>query len=395
MIGLAGVFTLLYLWAALFPGRVAQGAERYFAAEQVKRGREYQQGSRLVFIGGFTAQVSFLAWLVFCGPAARVSGWAMEVTGSFWGGVLLFFFVLWLALRLLNLPFRIYSGYFWQDRWGFLRQTLRAWWLDYFKSAGIDLVLSTAGAVLFFWVLGRWPAGWWTAGALLFSALYVFIVFIWPVVVAPVFNRFVPAEDPAVLETVQEVARKARLPVNKVLVMDASKRTTKANAYLTGLGRTKRIVLYDTLLEKYPLDQVKAVVAHEAAHWSKGHVVRLLLWGILGSFVFWGFLSVLLQPTIPAAEQQPCTWAVVLLFAATVMFVSSPLQSFISRRMEAEADRLAVQLTGDAAAAVRLQVEIAVKNLADVSPPAFIQWFSYSHPPVLERIKIIQTAGRR
>lgn len=394
MFGLTGVFALLYLRAALFPGRVAQGAERYFSTEQVRQGREYQRGSRLVFISGFAVQVSFLVWLVFGGPAAQVSGWAMKVTGSFWGGVLLFFFVLWLALRLLNLPFRIYSGYFYQHRWGFSKQTFRAWWLDYFKSAGIDLALSTAGVVLFFWVLGRWPAGWWAAGAVLFSALYVFLVFIWPVVVAPVFNRFVPAEDPAVLAVVQEVAREACLPVEKVLVMDASKRTTKANAYFTGLGRTKRIVLYDTLLEQYPLDQVKAVVAHEAAHWIKGHVVRLVFCGVFGSFVFWGFLSALLKVTIPAAEYQPSTWAVILLFAATVMFASSPLQSFVSRRMEAEADRVAVQFTGDAGAAVRLQVEIAVKNLADVSPPAFIRWFGYSHPPVLERIEIIQKTGK-
>lgn len=347
-----------------------------------------------MFIGSFTVQLSFLTWLVFGGWAAHISGWALKVAGSFWGGVLLFFFVLWLALTLLNLPFRLYGGYFYQHRWGFSRQTFEAWWLDYLKSAGIDLVLSVVAVVLFFWVLVRWPAGWWVAGAVLFSALYVFLVFIWPVVVAPVFNRFLPAADPAVLQMVQELAQRARLPVEQVLVMDASRRTTKANAYFTGLGRTRRIVLYDTLLENYPLDQVKAVVAHEAAHWSKGHGVRLLLWGTLSNFAFWGLLSVLLRLTVPPAKYQPYAWAVVLLFAIIVIFVSSPLKSFFSRRMEEEANRVAVELTGDAAAAVRLQVELAAKNLADISPPAFIRWFSYCHPPVLERIDAIRKAGK-
>jgi STE24 endopeptidase len=391
----AGVFALLYLWFTLFPGRAVPGAGRYFTTDQVERGREYQRGLRLVSTGSFLVQAFFLAWLVFGGRAAVLSTWALELTGSYWGGVLLFFFVLWLALRVLNLPFRIFSSYCWQRRWGFSTQTFRAWWIDYLKGAAIDLILSAAGAVLFFWVAARWPAAWWLAGAALFFVLYIFLVFIWPLVVAPLFNRFEPAADPAVVGMVRELAQKAGLPVEQVLVMDASRRTTRANAYFTGLGRTKRIVLYDTLLRNYPLEQVRAVVAHEMAHWCRGHVMRGLALGVMGSFVIWGLLFVALRGTIPvSAPYPPHAWAVVLLFATLGFFVSSPLQNFISRRMEEEADRVAVQLTGDAAAAVRLQVELAAKNLSDVSPPAFIRWFSYSHPPVLERIGVVRKAGK-
>jgi STE24 endopeptidase len=193
---------------------------------------------------------------------------------------------------------------------------------------------------------------------------------------------------------VGELSQKARLPVEQVMVMDASRRTTRANAYFTGLGRTKRIVLYDTLLENYPPDQVKSVVAHEMAHWRQGHIVRGLAWGTLANFIFWGFLFIALRATIPPSVfVQPYTWAVILLFFILVSFVGSPVQNHLYRSMEIEADRVSVMLTGDAPAAVRLQVNLAVKNLSDVSPPAFIQWFSYSHPSAPDRIKIIKQAG--
>jgi len=392
----AGVFALLYLWFTLFPGRAAPGAGQYFSAAQIEKGRQYSQVLRLLFIGSFAAQTLLLLWLVFGGRAAALSAWAQRSAGgNYWGSILLFFFAVWIMLRLVNLPFRLYGGYFWQHRWGFSTQTMGSWWMDYFKGAGIDLALTTAGALLLFWIISRWPGTWWLAGAAFFSAWLVIQTLLWPVVISPLFNRFVPAKDPAVLGMVQKLSERAHLPVDRVLIMDASRRTTKANAYFAGLGRTKRIVLYDTLLEKYPLEQVEAVVAHEMAHWSRGHIVRGLAFGVMGSLLLWGLLFVLLRFTMPfTLRYPPHTWAVVLLFLLLVSFVSSPLQNRLSRGMEEEADQAAVALTGDVPAAVRLQVDLAAKNLSDVSPPAFIRWFSYSHPPALTRIDIIQKAAR-
>ena len=396
MVVLAGVFVLLYLWFTLFPGRAAPGAGCYFSAEQINKGRQYNQVLRLMFIGSFTVQVVLLLWLVFGSRATALSVLAQRLTGgNYWGSVIVFSFILWLLLRLVNFPFKLYSGYFWQHRWGLSTQTLGGWWLDYFKGAGIDLLLSTAGVLVLFWVMTRWPGTWWLTGAFFFSAWLVIQTFIWPVAVSPFFNRFVPVKDPAVLNMVYTLTEKAGLQIDRVLIMDASRRTTKANAYVAGLGRTKRIVLYDTLVEKYPPDRVKAVLAHEIAHWHRKHIIRWLVWGITGTVILSGMLFVLLQLTISVRPYPPQTWAVVLLFGLLVYFVSSPLQNRVSRGIEKEADRFAVMLTGDIPAAVGLQVDIAVRNLSDVSPPAFIRWFSYSHPPVIDRIEIIREAGKQ
>ncbi|KAF1083905.1 Protease HtpX [Sporotomaculum syntrophicum] len=396
LIMLTGVFSLLFLWFTLFPGRVNPELGQYFTDRQISQGRDYVRGMRLVFIGGFIAQIVFLLWLVFGGKAAALSRGIQQFTGGGLAGYVAFFFVLWLLLRLINLPFDMLGSYYWQHRWGFSTQTLGSWWLDYFKAAGLEVVLSTIGVALLFWVMSRWPGTWWLMGAAFLSLWLVVQSFLWPVLVSPLFNRFEPTKDPGVLAMVDELSLKAQLPVDRVLVMDASQRTTKANAYFTGLGNTRRIVLYDNLLADYPADEVKAVVAHEMAHWRQGHIVQGLGLGVLANFLIWGLLFMTLKSTIPISpygNYPPYTWAVIVLFMTLVSFAASPLTNHFSRNMEFEADRVAVQLTGDAPAAERLQVNLAGKNLSDVSPPAFIEWFSYSHPPALARIKAIRQAA--
>ncbi|HPZ44294.1 MAG TPA: M48 family metallopeptidase [Bacillota bacterium] len=389
-------FSLLYLWFTLFPGRVTPETWQYFSAGQVELGRQYNKILRLVFIGGFLSQAAFLLWLVFSGRAAALSRWSEQAAGgNYILSLLLFFLVLWLALLVLDLPFNFFSSYVWQHQWGFSTQNLASWWSDYIKSAGLRLVFGAAGAVILFQVMGRWPRTWWLAGAVLFSAWLVIESYLWPVLIAPLFNRFEPAADPAVVSMVQELSQKAGLPVDQVLVMDASRRTNRANAYFAGLGGTRRIVLYDTLLRDYPPDQVRAVVAHEMAHWRQGHIVRGLALGVLGNFALWGLLFLTLRSTVPLAggRYPPGAWAVILLFFLLVTFAGTPLQNYFSRGMEQEADRVAVMLTGDVEGAVRLQQDLAAKNLSDVAPAPFIRWFSYSHPPAVSRIEQILEAG--
>lgn len=394
LIFLAGAFSVLYLWFTLFPGRVHPEVWQYFTAQQVSQGREYSQMQRFIFISSFIVQAVFLLWMVFGGKAVALSRWAQHTTGGSPLSYILFFLVLWLLLKLIKLPFTLYSSYYWQHRWGFSTQTLGSWWMDYFKGAGLELIISVVGVALLFWILNRWPGTWWLISAIFLSLWLVIQSFLWPVLVSPMFNRFEQAKDPAVIDMVAELSQKAQLPVDQILIMDASKRTTKANAYFTGIGRTKRIVLYDNLLQDYPMDEVKAVVAHEMAHWRQGHIIKGLSLGILGNFITWGFLFVVLRTTMPVSTHYPpYTWAVILLFFLLVYFNSNPLQNHYSRKMEIEADQVSVMLTEDVPAAIRLEVNLATKNMSDVSPPTFIQWFSYSHPPVLTRINVIQQAG--
>jgi STE24 endopeptidase len=264
--------------------------------------------------------------------------------------------------------------------------------MDYLKGSALDLILSGAGVLLLFWATGRWPLSWWGAAGLFLSGWLFVSTFLWPLIVAPLFNRFQPVNEGPVKTMVTQLADRAGLQVDQILVMDASRRTTKANAYFTGLGATKRIVLYDTLLDGYPPEEVEAVIAHEMAHWQRGHIVRGLLWGILASFLLLGLLYAVLKLTFTYEIARPGPYpphllVAMLLFLQLVSFLGQPAQNAISRRYEMEADRVALELTGNPGATVRLQVDLARKNLADVAPPAFIKWLTYSHPATLERIQ--------
>ncbi len=390
-----GVLGLLYLWFTLFPGRVAPDTYIYFSAEQVESGRQYSRAIRLAYIFSIFAQAAFLVWFIFTGRAVALVRWLEQTAGGgFWTNLLLFFLALWFFLQLINLPFTLFNSYFWQHWWGFSTQTMGSWWTDYIKESAISLILSAAGVFILFGFMNRWPNAWWLAAAAFLSLWIVIQTFLWPVVVSPIFNRFTPATDPAITSMVRDLAGKAGLPVDEVLIMDASSRTTRANAYYAGLGSTKQIVLYDTLLTAYPLDEVQAVVAHEMAHWLKGHIIQGLILGILGNFILWYLMFLLLRVTIPNLMRNPVTWAMILLFFLLTSFDGSPLQNYISRHMETEADRISVMLTEDIPAAVRLEIDLAVGNLSDVAPAPFIQWFSYSHPPASTRIKTIEQAGK-
>jgi len=389
LIVLAGALSALYLGNSLYPGLINSDALRYFSLEQAHNARAYNFVPRIIFITSFILQAAALIWLVFSRKGAEMAHWLEGKSGGhYWQSLISYFLLLWFFLRLLRLPLTLFGNYYWQQTWGFSTQSFGSWWSDYFKNATLDLFLSTFGVLMFFLILKHWPKIWWVIVATLFSVWLLLQNFLWPVIVAPMFNHFEIVNDSAVINMVQDLAYKAGIQVDEVLVMDASKRTTKANAYFSGLGTTKQIVIYDNLLKNYPMDEVRSVIAHEMGHWQKGHIIQGLTLGILGSFLVWGLLAFFLRGLTPKfAPYPPQLWASLQLFLLLIMMVTNPLQSYISREMEKQADQVSLELTKDPSAGVRLQLNLATKNLSDVSPPDFIVWFEYTHPPVLSRIR--------
>lgn len=392
LIVLAGVSSAIYLGNAFYPGQINPVALRYFSIEHAQSARAYNFMPRILFITSFMLQATALSWLVFSRQGALIAQW-LEVRshGNYWKGIWVYSFLLWSFLRLLRFPFTLLGNYYWQQAWGFSTQSLASWWLDYSKNAVLDLLLSSGGVLLFFLILKHWPKLWWVIGATLFAVCLTLQNFLWPIIVSPMFNHFEPVKDPAIINMAKDLASKAGIQVDKVLVMDASRRTTMANAYFMGLGTTKQIVMYDNLLKNYPLDEVRVVLAHEMGHWQKGHIRQGLVWGTLGSFLVWGLLALCLRGgTSKSGHHRPQLWADLQLLLLLILMVSNPIQNYISREMEKQADQVSLALTGDPAAAVRSQISLTSKNLADVSPPEFIVWFGYSHPPVLSRIEAMR-----
>ena len=224
------------------------------------------------------------------------------------------------------------------------------------------------------------------------AVLVVALGFVAPVLLEPIFNRFTPLDDAALAESLRALSESAGVPVRDVLVADASRRTTKANAYVSGIGRTRRVVLYDTLLRASGADEVRLVTAHELAHRRERHVAKGMALGAIGAMAFilvlYGLLSwpAVLGAIDVSGAGDPRIAPFVLLVAAGLEILSLPFGASLSRRWERTADRISLELTGDLGAFEAAHLALARSNLSDLDPPRAVYLALFSHPTPPERL---------
>lgn len=390
------IFSALYLYYTLFPGNIPREVYKYFSPLEISKAQKYHKINRLIYITSFLTKAAFLLWFVFGNNAIKLSYYTEKLaSGKYYVNVFLYFIALWVILRLISLPFSLLSHSV-QVEWGFSVQTMASWWSDYFKSAALDFVFSSMGVLLLFVALNKWPNNWWVSAAVFLTIIMFVQIYVYPTFIAPLFNKFTPIKDQKIINMVKEISKNAGIKIDKIQEMDASKRTTLANAYFYGFGKTSRIVLYDTLLKNYPEDEIKAVIAHEAGHWKENHVLKSMLIGIVGLVIGLYFLNILIHSSLflPYGKRMtPAVLAMIYLFILLINFDTSPIQNYISRQMEKQADLLSVEYLRDKKLVIKLQIDLAKKSLLDVAPPPFIEWFSYSHPSTMHRIKLVEKAN--
>ncbi|MGH2821307.1 MAG: M48 family metallopeptidase, partial [Actinomycetota bacterium] len=274
------------------------------------------------------------------------------------------------------------------------------WLSDRLRSTALGAVVAGISAVAFFAVVRAAPRSWWLWGWPAFSALTALMAFLWPVLIAPLFNRFEVLEDEALARRALALSREAGVAVDRVLVADASRRTTTENAYVAGFGATKRLVLYDTLVKAGDDDETLFVVGHELGHRAEGHIWKSLALSSLGLLAGFAALAWLVSrgPLLSWAGASSLAdlrvIPALLLFATLAGIVVLPFETAMSRRFEGRADEVAIELTGDADTAVRTFRRLALNNLADLRPPDPAVWLLFTHPPTRERIGAVLTARR-
>lgn len=274
-------------------------------------------------------------------------------------------------------------------------------WADYAgdvaKSWGIGAVLAGAGAAVAVALMRRFGRRWWVPGAVVVVAFGAITIYAGPVVLDPLFNRFTPLPEGRDRSDVLALARQAGVDVGQVYEIDASRRTTAANAYVTGLGQTKRVVLYDTLLKNFTRDELRLVVAHELGHVRHRDVPRGLLW--LALVAPFGLLAVarlterFAGPGTPPQRSIPA----LALSLAIVVPVLTTVSNQLSRRVEARADSFALRLTDAPEPFIGFEKRIAIRNVSDPDPPAWRTWLLATHPPAVDRIgaAVAYQEGRR
>ena len=367
---------------------------RIFDSEQVERARRYHRPIYLVRVVGIVLSLAVLALLSF----TRVRDWLLALVDwlPWWGEAPAFAGLVAVVGSFIAMPLAFWRGYLHERRWGFSTQTVSGWATDRAKGLAIGLVL-TALPMLGLIAAVRLFSSWWPLIAAVGAAVIVLVVnFLAPMVLEPVFNKFEPLPDERLADQLRELAKRAGVPVREVLVADASRRTNKHNAYVSGLGKTRRVVVWDTLLHRGEPGEIRLVVAHELGHRRFRHVALWTAIAMLGAAAFvvglWALLQSdrLLSAIGADGPGDPRVIPFVLLAGAGAELLVQPFALVLSRRWERDADRFSLELTRDAAAYEQTHRNLALSNLGDLAPPRAAYLFFFSHPSAPERL----AAGR-
>ena len=285
-------------------------------------------------------------------------------------------------------------------RYGISTQSWGAWAVDVAKSYAVGAVIGGLALLGFYTVVRLAPRWWWAFGAAGAALLVILLSFVLPVVVEPIFNKFTPMAAGPLRAELMTMADRDGVPVRDVLVADASRRTRAVNAYVSGLGPTRRIVVYDTMLTEATPDEVVSVVAHELGHTKDNDVLTGTVIGALGAAAAVIFLYLLgswtglLRLAGVTSIGEPRAIGLLLAVAALAGLMSGPVQAFVSRQIEARADAHAMLLTGDPATFEAMQRRLGTVNLSDPDPPAWEHTLFGSHPSTVERIAAARAYAR-
>jgi STE24 endopeptidase len=329
--------------------------------------------------------------------AAALSQWVPEILNDA-VMVMLVTALVMLILAIIELPFAYYQGHLLEHRYGLSTQSTAHWLSDQGKGILLGLTFAIFGTAVVYYALRAWPDDWWWVSAAVFALATIGLAQLAPVVLLPIFYKFKPLDRPGLVDRLMKLAARARTNVNGVFEWVLSSHTRKANAALAGLGRTRRILLSDTLLTDYSEDEIEVILAHELAH----HVHRDLWRGIAVQTValFGGFylasvvLTAVAEPLSLRGTSDPAGLPVLMLTAGLWTFLLLPVVNAISRAQERAADRYALTTTRNVDAFVTAMKRLSQQNLAEEYPSELVRLMFYSHPPIRERIDAARAFGR-
>ena len=393
--GIGGLaFVALAAWLVPWnpvPGGVPPPADpaSVFTAEQVRRAEEFSTGARALSWASLAVSVAVTCWFAFSARGGRLTG---RLPGPWWFRVLLAVALVQLAVRVVTLPFAVLLRRRLLE-YGLTEQSWAGFAAEQARGQAVGIVTLALGLVVLVGCARRWPRAWPAVAAGLLAVLVLLASFVYPVVVEPLFNSFEPLPDGSLRTQILRLADREGVRVDDVLVADASRRTTTLNAYVSGFGGTRRVVVYDNLVESLPEDEALSVVAHELAHARHNDVVTGSLLGAAGAVLGVGLLALLLGVGRPGRRSMadPAVVPFVLALLAIGSLLASPVQNTISRQIETRADVDALRATQDPEAFAAMQRQLALRSLADPTPPAWSQLWFGSHPTALTRIAIARS----
>ncbi len=373
--------------------------EGFINAESLEKINAYtREKSRLSMIHEATSELILLGLILggFLSYADRYfAGWRLhDVLAG-----LLFFGVIGFIFYILELPFDYYRTFVIEEKYGFNLSSYRLWLTDHLKASLLSVCLLCLVLVPILWVIQAFPKWWWLLGVIIISGFQIVLMVLYPIFIAPLFNRFEPLKDTALDEKVKDLMQRAGVRIKEIFQMDAGRRSRHTNAYFTGIGKTKRVVLFDTLLQRHTHEEILAVLAHEVGHFKGRHLIKqlivfevstLAIFYLIYSLMGWQHLYATFGFDVPRVH---AGLLLIGIFLQKAGFFFKPFYMAITRRWEREADGYAVHLLNGSGSLIGALKRMAVDNLANLAPHPIYVLFNASHPPLGDRVATLEDMG--
>jgi STE24 endopeptidase len=369
-------------------------------ASLLARMQSYERDKTLFgFVSSLCGNIVVITF-IFGGLLDRYNTWIASLNLSFAVSGWIFFLLLSYADEIVSAPFKLYSIFRIENRYGFNTMTMRLWAADTIKTLVISTIMLSIIVFATLWLIQLTPLYWWFWIWVFLFTFSLFVMYISPYVIEPLFNKFTPLQNDLLRDKISALTEKAGIHANRILKVDASRRSRHSNAYFTGIGRTKRVVLYDTLLEHMDVNEILSVLAHEIGHWKRKHLLKALAVFEVFSFacIYASYKIVQSDMLLRIFKIGTDTLFVKFLVLGFVggifLFPLKPIANFFSRKHERQADLTSYELTGDAGGMVSALVKLSKENLSNFYPHPLYVALYYSHPPVIERIRYLKTARK-
>jgi STE24 endopeptidase len=363
--------------------------------EKQVKARRYEREKRLFGLAGLLVSLGILLAFYFSGASAALAG-------LFPGGSMVWVFLVYVAAllsgaTLLGLPLDYLSGYVHEQRWGFSNQTVRGWLWDKLKSFLVSLVLAFIVLGLLLWVMSFFREVWWLAAGLGMALVGTVFATLFPVLILPLFNKYTPIEDQALIRALSDILARGGLKSSGFFKQDMSRQTKKENAFLAGLGKTRRVVLADNLMAHMSIPEIVSVIAHEVGHYRHRHIWKNVLIGTGQQVVVFFCIHLIMRAAYPGFLSST-RWNLAhlpvffILMGGLSGFIFGPLNMALSRRFERQADRYALDHIPTGRDFETALAGLANRNLANAYPEWWMKILFYSHPPIGERLAMAEAA---
>ncbi len=387
---------LIYLNKTMWSDKLPEQLTEICPEEEYKKSQCYQKDSYKLSFWSSLFSTSVLLLMILFGGFNLVNGWSTKMMGAnpIWSAIL-FFSIIGAGSIILAMPFSYYDTFVIEKKYGFNKMTVKTFFMDTIKSLLISILIGVPVLWLITWFYFKTGIMFWLYAWALITAFSIFINFFYSELIVPLFNKQTPLSGGSLRSKIEIFSEKAGFAVKNIYVIDGSKRSTKSNAYFSGFGSKKRIVLYDTLISDYTEEEIVAVLAHEIGHYKKGHIIYSMLLSIgLNGLMLFLFSLVVDNPAFSAALGSEIPSFQLGLVAFGILYsplstITDLLSNYLSRKNEFEADKLSAEKSDPQQLASALK-KLSVKNLSNMMPHPAYQFFYYSHPPLLQRLERLE-----